>query len=203
LIAKGASGVTGAEGATGARGASMQPRIQSKWIGKQPFYIHAGSSAKLSATMEKCFFTRLDASQSKVIWYTQIRGELAEGGDFLGIVSGRDVVIADSTISGAGDLKIDASIYAKSQFKVKNHRSSQNATLHLFGSVSAISLGATEPRYATNIVFDQRLENIRPPGFPVTNRYELAASEQDWNEDGWLDTKPQETPIQPRALVNQ
>jgi hypothetical protein len=30
---------------------------------------------------------------------------------------------------------------------------------------------ATEPRYATGIRFDPRLESRRPPGFPVTDRY--------------------------------
>lgn len=179
---------------------------QSRWIGDEPFYILAGSSVKLSAS---------GTINGKVLLYSPKRvtiegnlvyanrGDIATGGDFLGIVSGRDVVIAASTITGPGDLRIDASIYAKGQFKVKNYRSPERATLHLFGSVSAMSMGATEPRYATNIVFDQRLENTRPPGFPVTNRYELAAADQDWKDDGWLENQLQESPVEPNSSFNQ
>ena len=184
----------------------VEPRIQSKSIGDEPFYILAGSSVKLSAS---------GTVNGKVLLYSPKRvtiegnlvyanrGDIASGGDFLGIVSGRNVVIAASSITGPGDLRIDASIYAKGLFKVKNYRSAQSATLHLFGSVSAMSLGATEPRYATNIVFDQRLENTRPPGFPVTNRYELAAVDQDWKKDGWVETKSPETSVEPKPSLNQ
>jgi hypothetical protein len=42
------------------------------------------------------------------------------------------------------------------------------------------TITATEPRYATNIVFDTRLENSWPPGFPLTNRYELLAQKYHW-----------------------
>lgn len=184
----------------------MKPKAQFKWIGDDPFYILAGSSYKLTAS---------GIVNGKVLLYSPKRvtivgdlvyanrGDVDSGGDFLGIVSGKDVVIADSSITGPGDIQIDASIYAKGVFKVKNHQSTQSATLHLFGSVSALSLGATQPRYATNIVFDQRLKNIRPPGFPVTNRFELATTDLNWKTDGWVPTKSAEIRIESDAPANQ
>ncbi len=96
--------------------------------------------------------------------------------DYLGLVSDRSIVVAEPEVTGPGDLNIYASIYAKLQFAVRSYRSREDATLYIFGSVTSGSLTATEPRFATRITFDKRLEDIRPPGFPMTDRYEL---------DGW------------------
>jgi len=104
----------------------------------------------------------------------------SKDGDFLGLVSGRDINIAKPDITGPGDLEINASIYAKGRFRVKNYTSKHSGTLRIFGSLSAGSVSATEPRYATSIVFDQRLEDVRPPGFPLTDRYEVAIAESGW-----------------------
>ena len=41
-------------------------------------------------------------------------------------------------------------------------------------------MSASEPRYATKIEFDSRLDRVRPPGFPTANRYELASWEAEW-----------------------
>jgi hypothetical protein len=46
--------------------------------------------------------------------------------------------------------------------------------------LSAGSISATEPRYATKIEFDPRFERLRPPGFPVTNRYETESWDRQW-----------------------
>ena len=70
---------------------------------------------------------------------------------------------------------LDGQYSGKCQFNGKH-----DGTLNIFGSVSAGSLSATEPRYTTNMIFDPRLENLRPPGFPVTDRYELLAQEKNW-----------------------
>jgi hypothetical protein len=50
----------------------------------------------------------------------------------------------------------------------------------MYGSVAAGSLSATEPRFRTEIEFDGRLEDARPPGFPVTDRYEVVAWDGRW-----------------------
>ncbi len=59
---------------------------------------------------------------------------------------------------------------------------SRAATLRIYGSVAAGSLSASEPRYATEIEYDQRFERRRPPGFPFTSRYEAAQWDGQWVE---------------------
>ncbi len=104
--------------------------------------------------------------------------------DFLGLVSEKDIEIAHPDITGPGDLHIHASIYAKSRFRVRHLQGKNDATLYIYGSLTAGSISATEPRYATHITFDKRLESRRPPNFPMSDRYEL----KDW--DGAWKLKP-------------
>lgn len=101
--------------------------------------------------------------------------------DYLGLVSDKYVDIAPPNITGPGDLLINAAIYAKRRFAVRGHRFGENALLYLYGSLSVGSLSATEPRYHTRIRFDQRLEQVRPPGFPLTDRYEVESWDMTWN----------------------
>ncbi|HWM28526.1 MAG TPA: hypothetical protein VNQ14_08715 [Woeseiaceae bacterium] len=101
------------------------------------------------------------------------------GDDYLGLVCERTVEIAEPTITGPGDLHIQGAIYARRLFRVRDHRR-RGGTLDVYGSLAAGSLTATEPRYATRIRFDPRLESRRPPGFPVTDRYELESWDAAW-----------------------
>lgn len=103
--------------------------------------------------------------------------------DYLGIVSDRSIEIAAARITGPGDLRVDAALYARRNFRVRDFRSGETALLHLYGSLTAGSLDATEPRYRTRVEFDKRLEQIRPPAFPVTDRYELYAWDGTWAAD--------------------
>lgn len=101
--------------------------------------------------------------------------------DFLGIVSGKNVEIASPDDTGRGDLLIYASIYARRAFKVKDFGSGKNEDLlYIYGSLTAGTVLATEPRYATDIRFDQRLERRRAPNFPMSNRYELVEWDERW-----------------------
>jgi hypothetical protein len=100
--------------------------------------------------------------------------------DFLGLVSTKDVEIASPDVTGPGDLKIYAAILAKGRFRVPDLYTRQSGTLHIYGSLSAGSISATEPRYATRIRFDKRFERMRPPNFPMTNRYEIAEWDERW-----------------------
>jgi hypothetical protein len=102
-------------------------------------------------------------------------------GDFLGLVSVKDVEIAPPAVTGPGDLKICTAILAKGRFRVTDYYTRNTGTLHLYGSLAAGSLSATEPRYATRVQFDKRFDKTRPPNFPMTDRYEI----NDWNEQ-WL-----------------
>ncbi len=153
------------------------------YIGNRPLYILAapGVSLTLSGTVNGAVAVY---SPKRII----IEGDLVyesskpidEGGDFLGLISGRSVVIGKRKKMADGDLNIHAAIYAKSRFEVSQLSGKRVGTLNILGSVSAGTITATEPRFDTKIVFDTRLENLRPPGFPVTDRYEVVASQRQW-----------------------
>lgn len=111
---------------------------------------------------------------------TYARDDVSETDDVLGIISDKDVVIARENITGVGDLHIHGSIYARRRFKVRDYSKPHTGTLHIFGSLCAGSMSATQPRYATSITFDERFEWLRPPGFPVTNQYEMMTTDAVW-----------------------
>ncbi len=100
--------------------------------------------------------------------------------DYLGIVSGKDIEIAHPSVTGPGDLNIFAAIYTKGRFRVRHRSGKRGSTLFIYGSLTAGSLSATEPRYATRIRTDKRLEDRRPPNFPMTDRYEMLDWDGQW-----------------------
>jgi hypothetical protein len=100
--------------------------------------------------------------------------------DFLGLVADRNVEIASPDVTGPGDLLVTASIYARKQFAVRSYRARDGGTLRIFGSIAAGSITATEPRFATQIRYDSRLESLRAPGFPLTDRYEVEEWDGVW-----------------------
>jgi len=113
--------------------------------------------------------------------YAQNPEEVAGADDYLGLVSDKYVDVAAADITGPGDLLINAAIYAKRRFAVRGYRTGESALLYLYGSLSVGTLSATEPRYYTRIQFDQRLEEMRPPGFPMTDRYEVESWDAAWS----------------------
>jgi hypothetical protein len=133
--------------------------------------------------------------RGKVLVYTQERividndlryaraHDAPDANDYVGLVAEKTVEIAEPNVTGLGDLHVDASIYALRQFAVREFRSRASGTLTIFGSLTAGSLTATEPRYATKIEFDPRLKNARPPSFPLTDRYELESWDGEWRVD--------------------
>ncbi len=100
--------------------------------------------------------------------------------NYLGLVSLRDVVIAEPSVTGPGDLNICAAIFAKGLFRVSNFQKKSGGMLHIYGSLSAGTISATEPRYATKIIFDKRLDKKRPPNFPLTDRFEIVEWDRQW-----------------------
>jgi hypothetical protein len=109
-------------------------------------------------------------------------------GDYLGLVSDKSVEIASQEITGPGDLTIDAAIYARREFVVRGYNASNDGALVVYGSLAAGSIAATEPRYRTRVRFDPRLEKLRPPSFPLTDRYEVEAWDGRWRVEA---TSPQ------------
>jgi hypothetical protein len=67
---------------------------------------------------------------------------------------------------------------------VTDQEAPRAGTLLIYGSLTAGSLSATEPRYATHYQFDPRFEQERPPGFPMTDRYEVESWDPEWQETG-------------------
>jgi len=108
----------------------------------------------------------------------------ADGGDYLGLLSRKDVEIARLDVTGPGDLEIQAAVYARRRFVVTDCDAPREGTLLIYGSLTAGSLSATEPRYATRYEFDKRFEYERPPGFPMTDRYEIESWDTQWREAG-------------------
>ncbi|TLY49034.1 MAG: hypothetical protein E6K50_10745 [Gammaproteobacteria bacterium] len=87
-------------------------------------------------------------------------------------------------MTGPGDLEIQAAVYARRRFVVTDYDAPREGTLLIYGSLTAGSLSATEPRYATRYEFDKRFEYERPPGFPMTDRYEIESWDTQWREAG-------------------
>jgi hypothetical protein len=112
--------------------------------------------------------------------YAENPQEFPDADDFLGLASDKYVDVAAPDITGPGDLRIYAAIYAKRRFAVKRYRARGGSLLHIYGSLTAGTLSATEPRYATKIQFDQRLEALRPPRFPMTDRYAIESWDSAW-----------------------
>lgn len=110
--------------------------------------------------------------------------QTADADDYLGLISAKDVEIARPDVTGPGDLEIDAAVYARRRFVVTHDYARPQGTLLIYGSLTAGSLSATEPRYATRYQFDPRLEEERPPGFPMTDRYEIEGWDEQWQDVG-------------------
>jgi hypothetical protein len=149
-------------------------------LGEEPFYLVATKDVTLHVS---------GVVNGKVLVYSPesivVVGDLTYAddpstpgaSDYLGLVAERTVEVAEPRVTGVGDLTIHASIYARSRFTVREYRSRRSGVLAIVGSVTAGSLSATEPRYATAIAFDDRLVSMRAPGFPLSDRYEL----DEWN----------------------
>jgi hypothetical protein len=123
--------------------------------------------------------------EGSLTYVTDPRGT-SDADDYLGIVSDGNVEIARPYVTGRGDLRIDAAIFARRRFLVTNIDHGRSAKLWIYGSLTAGSISATEPRYATKVEFDSRFDNVRPPGFPSTNRYEVASWDPSWREASTL-----------------
>ncbi|MBT8062482.1 MAG: hypothetical protein KJO85_07340, partial [Gammaproteobacteria bacterium] len=153
-------------------------------IGRQPIYLLGADKVKLFVKGTVVGKVLVHARQRIIIegslTYADYPNVGAASENFLGLVSDNSVEIASPEVTGPGDLNVTAAIYAKRRFLVRRYRNRENATLTLFGSLTSGSISATEPRYATRIRFDPRLEEARPPGFPMSDRYELEHWDGQW-----------------------
>lgn len=102
--------------------------------------------------------------------------------DYLGLVSEKFIEIAPTYVTGPGNLDIHAALFAGRRFIVAELERGRPATLRIFGSLSAGSMSASEPRYAMKVEYDSRFEQQRPPGFPSTNRFAAENWDGRWTE---------------------
>lgn len=159
-------------------------------LGEEPFYLVAdeGIALHVRGTVNGKV---LVYSPGRIIIADDLRyaDDPREAGasDYLGLVAERSVEIGEPKTTGPGDLEVHASIYARSRFLVQDFRSRHSGTLVIYGSVAAGSVSATEPRFATRIEFDDRLTTMRAPGFPLSDRYELDSTSDEWRVVGAAD----------------
>ena len=152
-------------------------------LGDEPFYLLADDDIELEVS---------GTVNGKVLVYTPgrivVTGDLryaadprtSNADDYLGLVAERTVEIAEPDVTGSGDLEIFASIYARQRFVVRDFNSRRSGTLIVHGSLTAGTLSASEPRFATRVEFDNRLTTMRAPGFPLSDRYELDSVSDEW-----------------------
>ena len=152
--------------------------------GSGPLYLLGGKKVKLYVKGTVAGQVLVHTPERIIIegdlTYPDYPDVAADSTNFLGLVADKTVEIAAPNVTGPGDLTVNAAIYAKWRFAVRRYRSWEKATLTIFGSVTAGSVSATEPRYATRIRFDPRLKDMRPPRFPLSDRYELDAWDGQW-----------------------
>jgi hypothetical protein len=98
------------------------------------------------------------------------------------LIAGRDIKVSPTEVTGPGDLTVHAALFARQRFYVEGIEHGKSATMFIYGSLTAGSISATEPRYATKIDYDKRFEYLRPASFPMTHRYEVDSWDKDWQE---------------------
>ncbi len=176
-----------ADGTFDASAIEGQAPLEPGALGEEPFYLVGAEGVALHVR---------GTVNGKVLVYSPrqitIAGDVRYAddprvpgaSDYLGLVAERSVEVDDPAVTGAGDLEIHASIYARSRFVVRSYLSRRSGTLRVYGSIAAGSVSATEPRYATKIEFDDRLTTLRAPGFPLSDRYELDSPSNEWRVVG-------------------
>jgi hypothetical protein len=172
------------DGSYGWQPTATGAREKRELIGPQPLYLLASPTVRLQvhgtvAGTVLVYSPETITVTGNLTYANNVR-HATDADDYLGLVSGKDIVIAGVDVVPPGNLIIEAAIYAGRRFVVEDLHAGRPATLVIFGSLSAGSVAASEPRYATKLEFDPRFERLRPPGFPVTNRYELDQWDRRW-----------------------
>ncbi|HEY0680928.1 MAG TPA: hypothetical protein VGD45_01215 [Steroidobacter sp.] len=153
---------------------------------EHPVYFIAGQGVTLSVQGMVAGKILVYSPQKIVIeddiTYARDPRQVKDSRDYLGLVSDKYVEVASPGTTGPGDLHVHAAIFAGRRFVVRDIDHARSATLKIYGSLSAGSLSASEPRYATEIEYDPRFEKRRPPGFPFTSRFEAEEWDGQWVE---------------------
>lgn len=160
-------------------------------LGKVPMLMVAdrGTELRVSGTVNGnvLVYSPVRVTVEGNLLYAHDPRQTPDAPDYLGLASDLFVDVAKPEVTGPGDIEIDAAIYARRRFTVTEEITPSRATLFIFGSLTAGTISATEPRYATRVEFDPRFEHTRPPGFPMTNHYEVEQWDGEWRPVGGED----------------
>jgi len=153
---------------------------------EQPQYLIAEKGAKLyvRGTVRGIFtvYSPSDIEIEDDLVYLKDPRQTVISRDFLALISGRDIKISATEVTGPGDLTVHAALFARRRFFTEAIERATPATMFIYGSLTAGTISATEPRYATKLDYDKRFEYLRPANFPMTRRYEVDSWDQDWQE---------------------
>jgi hypothetical protein len=153
---------------------------------ERPRYLigEKGVSLHVSGTVTGIFtvYSPEDVEIENDLVYFKDPRDVVISRDFLALIAGRDIKVASSQITGAGDLHVHAAMFARRRFSIESVENSKPGTLFILGSLTAGTIWETEPRYATKMDYDKRFEYLRPASFPMTRRYEVDTWDQDWEE---------------------
>jgi hypothetical protein len=172
------------------RNANGDGPLNREEASQQPHYLIGEKGAKLyvRGTVNGLFtvYTPDDIEIEDDLVYARDPRQSMVSRDFLALVAGRDVCIGAPEVTGPGDLTVHGAVFARRRFYIEmtERGRSGEATLVLYGSLTAGTISETEPRYATQIDFDKRFEYLRPASFPMTRRYEVDSWDADWEEVG-------------------
>ncbi|HUQ12534.1 MAG TPA: hypothetical protein VM146_19670 [Steroidobacteraceae bacterium] len=170
------------------RNANGEGELHREESSQEPRYLIGEKGAKLyvRGTVAGLFtvYTPNDIEIEDDLVYVKDPRQTVLSRDFLALIAGRDVCIAAPEVTGPGDLTVHGAIFARRRFYIEltDRGRSGDATLVIYGSLTAGTLSETEPRYATKVDYDKRFEYLRPASFPMTRRYEVEAWDQDWQE---------------------
>jgi hypothetical protein len=177
-----------ADGSYAWRDANGEGVLHREEASQEPRYLIGEKGAKLyvRGTVSGLFtvYTPSDIEVEDDLVYVKDPRQTVMSRDFLALIAGRDVCIGSPEVTGPGDLTVHGAIFARRRFYIEHtdRGRSGDATLVIYGSLTAGTLSETEPRYATKVDFDKRFEYLRPASFPMTRRYEVDAWDQDWEE---------------------
>jgi hypothetical protein len=159
---------------------------------EQPQYLIAEKGAKLyvRGTVRGIFtvYSPSDIEIEDDLVYLKDPRQTVISRDFLALISGRDIKISATEVTGPGDLTVHAALFARRRFFTEAIERATPATMFIYGSLTAGTISATEPRYATKLDYDKRFEYLRPANFPMTRRYEVDSWDQDWREVEGVET---------------
>jgi hypothetical protein len=160
--------------------------LQRSEPSQNPQYLIADKGAKLyvRGTVSGIFtvYSPTDIEIEDDIVYLKDPRDTVISRDFLALISGRDIRVARTQITGTGDLSIHAALFARRKFCIESADRGKIGRLNILGSLTAGTILETEPRYATKLDYDKRFEYLRPASFPMTRRYEVDSWDQDWEQ---------------------